>query len=407
MELLDVAVETFNRHVRLTAWIRRFSSADTIQLWFEYPLAFASAIAGEADALLPVMLVAGMVYGEPLTIPQTVSRCLVQNTTDIQDIFASWYPDEVRRIPVVIPSIAERSRLDGGASACFFSGGVDSFYSLLKSREGSIVNDPPPTHLIYMQGVETSLVECRDNDHTAGRVLEVADRTGKTAIVGRTNLRECFPFDWGRLLCGAGLASIGLSLSGMFDRVLIPSSGSYRHADLYPWSTHPLLDRLWSTERTRIVHDGCEATRAEKVALVGRSPTALEYLRVCVTNAGADWNCGRCPKCVRTMIALQAVGRLAHAGTFPHEIPEAALNVLNLADEVEWEFMKENLLLVDREGRDPVLAGALRTRLRRGELKAALVTIFGAKCMERIFRLVKGCGIFGSQTQPTAHGPSR
>jgi hypothetical protein len=390
VKLVDFGVETTRDTVRLTGRIRRDTLSDTIEIWFEYPSFCSPAVLGEADAFLPILLVASMEYGERLVVTHEVSRAIVENLDDIQDIFALWYPDEMKRIDVEIPNTVERSRLESGASAAFFSGGVDSFYTLLKSRQRAADFASPLTHLLYMKGVETFLAESQGLDHTEEVARNVADDVGKKAIVGITNLRDHFPFDWGRILCGAGLASIALSLAGTFDRILIPSSGSYLYEDLYPWSTHPLLDRLWSTERTRIVHDGAEIQRVGKVALVGRNPLALRCLRVCMTNAGGEWNCGKCPKCVRTMIALKALGMLAQAQTFPHELPETLLDLINLRDEVERAFMRENLIMAQREGKAPDLVQAIQRRLRRVEVKTALEMIFGVKVVERILRLLKG-----------------
>ena len=41
------------------------------------------------------------------------------------------------------------------------------------------------------------------------------------------------------------------------------------YAHLGPLGSHPLLDPLWSSEDVELVHDGCEATRLDKLALRG------------------------------------------------------------------------------------------------------------------------------------------
>ena len=50
------------------------------------------------------------------------------------------------------------------------------------------------------------------------------------------------------------------------------------------------------------IHDGAEARRCDKLRRLAESAPALKGLRVCWQDAG--FNCGRCEKCLRTMIAL-------------------------------------------------------------------------------------------------------
>ena len=76
--------------------------------------------------------------------------------------------------------------------------------------------------------------------------------------------------------------------------------------------SHPALDPLWSTEAVEVVHDGAETRRVDKVAALAASPLALRYLRVCWENRGGAYNCGRCGKCMRTMVDLDLAGALGH-----------------------------------------------------------------------------------------------
>jgi hypothetical protein len=100
---------------------------------------------------------------------------------------------------------------------------------------------------------------------------QVADEFRKYLIEVETNLRA---FTDARVESkyyhGAGLASVALFLSSRFRKVYIPSTQSY--FALSPMGSHPLPDPLWSTEETEIVHDGCEATRVDKVIRIVRRP---------------------------------------------------------------------------------------------------------------------------------------
>jgi hypothetical protein len=84
--------------------------------------------------------------------------------------------------------------------------------------------------------------------------------------------------------------------------------------------THPDLDPLYSSAALAVTHDGADERRIDKVARVARWDAALDALRVCYdlgALASTDrLNCGRCHKCVLTMLELVAAGALADCPGF-------------------------------------------------------------------------------------------
>jgi hypothetical protein len=92
--------------------------------------------------------------------------------------------------------------------------------------------------------------------------------------------------------------------------------------NLGPYGTHPLLDPLYSSSDLRIRHDGIELSRLEKTRLIAGWDVALQNLRVCNQYRqyrSGRLNCGRCEKCVRTMLGLLAVGALDKTNVFPSQ----------------------------------------------------------------------------------------
>ena len=123
---------------------------------------------------------------------------------------------------------------------------------------------------------------------------------------------------------GAGITTTELRLAGIATaRVALREDVRARDHDLRtPRTTgsHPLLDPLWSSEDVELVHDGCEATRLDKLSLVASEAAARHWLRVCWENRDGGYNCGRCEKCLRTMVAMDALGVLDAFDRFPHQI---------------------------------------------------------------------------------------
>jgi len=171
----------------------------------------------------------------------------------------------------------------------------------------------------------------------------------------------------------AALIASGLVLSNGIRRLLVPSTYSY--GQLIPWGSHPLLDELWSTESMEVIHHGAEARRVEKVAdIVAHHPQVLQYLRVCLKNQAGPANCGRCGKCARTMIALEIIGALAHARTFPAVSRRILERTLRADSQI---FVQELCDLARRTGNDEsieLLNRVVRKQQRRHAIKTLVET---------------------------------
>jgi hypothetical protein len=162
---------------------------------------------------------------------------------------------------------------------------------------------------------------------------------------------------------GGCLAAVGLFLRAGFHHIYIPSTHSV--AEQIPWGSNLALDRHWSTEGTVFVHDGTEATRLDKViSQIAGSPLALEHLRVCFANEKGAYNCGRCDKCLRTMINLYVAGVLEKSGTFPHHIdPRLVAAVPTIPGEHGGIFHGENLRALREKNLAPELQRAIATSM--------------------------------------------
>lgn len=90
--------------------------------------------------------------------------------------------------------------------------------------------------------------------------------------------------------------------------------------NVIPYSSHPLINPNYSSSNLRIHHEGITLSRFEKTKLVTKWDLALKHLRVCnKTELYQEGllNCGKCEKCVRTMLALEALGVLQNTEAFP------------------------------------------------------------------------------------------
>ncbi len=265
------------------------------------------------DAWLAGLLLPAMFAGETLEVRAPVSHRLVRTSREVQRIFHAWYPALLSEVDVVTPKIVQTGRCnDSGPAACFFSGGVDSWYSFNKNR-------PQISALLTVKGFDLPFADEKIWPELVRANREIADEAGVDLIAIETDIRDrvdpgmgCFRRRyegsdfWGDCFHGACLNAAGLLLQKRFSRIFIASSLPYWR--LRPWGSHPLLDCLWSNGSLEFVHDGSEASRMDKVREICKVPSALQHLRVCPTYFQGRYNCGRCEKCRRTMLALRVFG---------------------------------------------------------------------------------------------------
>lgn len=323
-------------------------------VWYQ---ASVGPIAGGAHTALASTLIPMMKIGGALHIPGPISQRLSQATTIIQDILHAWNR-QFRKIPVTSAGTTTDAGPPSRGVACFFSGGVDSFYTLLK-HQAEI------THLIFVRGADLNLTDHARYQRALSAVQAVAVEFGKTLIEVETNIREFSDryADWADDYHGACLAGIAHLFSPILRKVYIGSTGGYQ--DLHPWGSHPLLDPLWSTEDMELVHDGAEATRFEKLARIVQQVPVRKLLRVCPQPQGVVYNCGRCEKCLRTMVALRILKVLEECPIFDRPLDLAMVARIDVSPHYAERYVRMHLEALGANGGDPPLAEALHDALNR------------------------------------------
>ncbi|MHB1213701.1 MAG: RING finger protein [Thiobacillus sp.] len=325
----------------------------TTELWFRAPEHILPDPSG--NPFLATCLLPAMKLGLPLRIRGTVSGRLLQSVGTIQEIFHKWYP-ELAIIPVMADDVDDSALPRSTQSAAFFSGGLDSFHSVLK-------NHSRIDHLIFVHGFDIKLENTGLRDAVSGRVRQAAQALGKPLVEIETNIREIGDhyLSWTMHFFGPALASVGLLLGKSLGRIFIPASESYAH--LEPCASHPLVDPLWSTENVDIIHDGAEASRNEKAAYIADSPAAMNALRVCWENPHNAYNCGHCEKCLRTMINLESAGALERCTTFGSRLDPVTVVNMDIGNDLVLFHVEENLRVLEASSRNPAVVDALRTSI--------------------------------------------
>ncbi len=112
---------------------------------------------------------------------------------------------------------------------------------------------------------------------------------------------------------------------------------------------------VWSTELTEIEHDGCEATRIDKLAYISEHDLAMRWLRVCNRAPEGAYNCGRCGKCLRARVGLRTVGALERCETLPHDLSLEEVANMPMPNEAGRFVVMQTLKALERRDTEPEL----------------------------------------------------
>ena len=340
------------------------------QLWFDVAEEHAPFLSRTGNPWLACLAPLAAKLGEPLRLSLPVDRLLLRNVHELMVIWQSWYP-HLHRVEIAADTTDGLPAAGGTRTAAFFSGGVDSFFTILRAREpGAIAIDD----LISIGGFDILLRNLSAFERRRSRQAVVAESLGNKFVDVVTNLRDTRidKAGWGLLLHGSALAGVGLALEGRYRRLMIGSTGDY--LSLIPLGSHPLTDPLVSTNGTQVLHDGATHDRCSKLEYVSRSEIALRNLHVCF-RFGSDYNCGACEKCYRTMAVLELLGRLEQAESFPvRRIDAGRLACVYVKNSLQASYYKSIIALAGERGR-PDIARSAKLALRRSRWRRRVMRV--------------------------------
>ncbi len=355
----DIRKIARDEHVELTARVTGLEDSD-LDLWFRYPITYSDAVCVSGDPFVAALLMPAMIRGIDLHVEGPVSRRMCEGIERFMDVICNWWPEFQRATIRAEESTAVYSDTEESWVASSFSGGVDSFHTVLKHSGPDVPVAERITKLMFIERYDRPTEYPDFYRMAADRLDEAANAMNMELLRVATNARRLSqnPVKWHQYHATV-LIAVALGLQAGMRRLYIPSSYPYR--DLFPWGSHPLTDPLWSTESLEIIHDGCEATRVQKVVShIAKSQVALDHLRVCWEGHRGSYNCGTCEKCIRTKISLEIAGVLDKTGAFDHTLRYEDVAKMPVYGSHAECYARENLDgLIAHQG-DPRLIKALQ-----------------------------------------------
>ncbi len=330
-------------------------------IWFKTD----APVTPNADAVLPTCLLPAVLWGGTLDIDAPISPRLLRSQAEFQAIQRMWSREwnygllPLGEIDVRAPARAPAELAPGRAVATFFSGGVDSW---------AVVSEHPEvTHLVFVRGLDLIDRPPAFVDDVERRLRAAAADLGKTLYVVDTNVRELsnplLPWD---VYFASPLAAVALLHAPLFERVLMTGDADYE--TVVGQGSDPLVDHLWSTEQLEIAHACGRFSRIERTRMIADDPVAQRALRVCWENRDGAYNCGRCRKCLSTMITLEALGKREPFSVFPPQLDLEPVDEVEVPNVLVLTLWQDILDLIRQEGRadlEPAVAKVVASGKRQ------------------------------------------
>jgi hypothetical protein len=313
------------------------------------------------EATLAATLLPAMSRGGDLTLEAPISARLLRTQREfqaIQQLWSSRWPNEyhpLREIEVSAPSRVAEGPEEPGRVATFFSGGVDSWATILAN--------PEVTDLIFVRGLDLVPNWPQHGalaDEVEKRLRAAAAELGLPLHVIATDVRTFSdPLLRWEAFCPSVQAAVAHFFAPLFERVLIASDSDYgRQAQVgASWQ----IDHLWSSEGLTVEDWGGRFGRVERMRQIADHPLVQETLRVCWMNPDGAYNCGRCGKCLATMIGLEAVGARGKIRTFPAELDLEPLRDYRILTPLQLALWEDVLAAVEGAGRADLIEGLAPT----------------------------------------------
>jgi hypothetical protein len=323
----------------------------------------------------------------------------------------AWYSPDLEE-PILEASRGFRAlRPPEPQAALFLSGGADSLFVLQSNRANFPADHPSSFRTAIFVPNFGALLEAVSSPRAIDLLSRQRSSVARIARLTGLQLVSAWACS-GELEEDASYTSTsshGARLAAtahLFPALTsISIAASFDASQLHPWGSHPLLDPNYSSSALEVRHEGIWFTRLERVASVAKWKEILPHLIVCGQGplASENANCGRCEKCVRTMIELLLADSLSEDGPFRvRDVDPSLIDpvLVSPASICHWEAFPA---LLRKRGRTELSARAELTlsaaRRRRnwfddqgwkGRLRRLDRRLLGGRLLEASRRIRKG-----------------
>ena len=301
-------------------------------LWYSVDSEYERFLCQEVgDSFLLIMLQIAMSSHQDIKVEAPVSARLLFNIRNsLMAMLMKVLPDSSM---INIEAEAVDSPFFNAESVgCGCSLGVDSFSSILKHLENNVTPGYRISHLALFNTGQLGDLNLEATDkafkENVKRLVPFASEVGLPLVAVNANINLPYLDSRVTLLQSVTLRTISaaLALQKLFKRYIFASSYSafnvfFTDKDIE--HAESLIIPQLSTHNTEIILSNPVMTRVQKTAYIADHPLVQQYLDVCWSTQIANMtnndsllkskvkrNCGKCDKCLRTLFALELLGKI-------------------------------------------------------------------------------------------------
>lgn len=300
-----------NIHKNKNKLIIEVDSSNKIkELYFEVNNEYSDFLCDSLyDSFVVSLLPYAIKHGEDITINGYISSKLYyQLKTYLIPLLCKTFNKKNININTKIKENKYKGKGVGASISC----GVDSFYTLLNHTNQKDKNYNI-THLTFFNaGSNGDYGGDKSRELFKKRVRYVqkfCKENNYKLITVDTNINEFLMMNHEKTHTFRTLGCV-LALQKLFSKYYfasgLPFNGS--HIDELDTAYYDILNvQCLSNENISFYCSGIEVTRQEKIEYISNFKETYKWLNVCVKDEN---NCCKCEKCIRTMIALESIGKL-------------------------------------------------------------------------------------------------
>lgn len=301
-------------------WKKYFD--ESVRFWVEYDQDISGIPLGlAAIPLISNVIVLASIFHAKIITP-VVDQAFYEAVPEFMKGFADMYPNIDFRYQGVIESLKTEKFYREGLESntlLYFSGGVDAYTSLIRHEKENLI-------LLTVCGADTWYSNQKGFDEIMRKNTEIAALHGLRLVSCISTLRkfinekEIYRYInplindnfWHGFQHGVGMFGLAAGyvyLCGV-SRIYFASSYSAKDENKTCCASDPTIDDFVRIGHARIVHDGYEMSRQDKVAQIceySKREGKKIKLRVCYRSAEGK-NCCECEKCIRTMFGILVEG---------------------------------------------------------------------------------------------------
>lgn len=302
--------------------------------------------------------------GRDIHIDAPVSKSLLDNLEEFQWAFSMWLP-QLKAVDIFAQSeVTSAPTSPADDAICTFSGGVDASFTAYRH----IFKKPGKRHrnlktAMLVHGFDIPVGNEEAFSKAVASAEKILEGTGVTIATVKTNLKPLLGFSWEQTFVAALAACLHQFSAG--HRVALIGSGEPYRDVIYPWGSNPTTNPLLGSDYMQMLTDGQGFTRTQKVGHVAQWPAARDNIRVCWEGPITGRNCGKCEKCIRTLLNFKAV-RAPLSKAFASDVTDEQIGRLRVRSKLQMTYLEDVHQIAKANGITESWVAELKELIDRG-----------------------------------------